>query len=187
MNFCASLSLGPKPADQSTMMAGANQPNGVIAAGPESVTEWRGGHDGFVDITIEVPETIFATVGLGMQRMSVEGNPGLARMLRMYDEPLMNVPVYRRVWLSYGSSKLESDPAFVITPEGELEVDVASGLLAAIAARMPRDARSAANGEVRVGTAAERFMQRSWSEYHAHQGAELVKQWLAYFKTGVIS
>jgi hypothetical protein len=184
MNFCASSSLGPKAASSPTMMPGANQPGGVAGAGVEATTVWRDAHDGFLDIDIEVPDSLYGYAGFKLATMNPTGGPGLGRMLHKLKTPVMALPVYRRIWLTNKATKLYSDPTIVITPEGSVEVDVSNGILAAIGEGSPRDYEDAwQRGESTQGNAAERWIQRGWHELRAHKGADLVVTWLAQFST----
>lgn len=115
MNLCSRVSLGP----------------GLVA--------WNAGHGGMIDITVDVS---FDTEGARLQVIAAknEAGPGAAAVLRDarddHGTPYMlaTLPVYRRVWLKTGDSRLDITPAFVITPEGEIEANLDDDTLAAIAA-----------------------------------------------------
>lgn len=125
LNFCASISRGPRRGDE-TLMPDANKVGGSTSM------EWRRSRAGFVEILVDFPDEVHGLDGLALGTVSVEHNgPGAAAMLRRMRLPLDQLPTYRRIWL--GQHALDRLPDLVITPEHKLEVNANSSLLAAIA------------------------------------------------------
>ena len=97
------------------------------------------GHGGMIDITIDVS---FDTDGAQLRFVGArnEAGPGAAAVLRDARDDhgtpytLATLPVYRRVWLKTSDSRLDTVPAFVITPEGAIEAQLDDDALAAIGA-----------------------------------------------------
>ncbi len=145
LNVLATLSLGPKASARAPDMPGANEPSGLGMGvrGEEIVDQrkWRDGHDGFVEIFVDLPETILLTAGLRLVSASV-GAGGPAELLRRMRTPLNALATYRRVWFQVaGDGRMSADPAFVITPEGTIEADGGNGVLEAIGSALPWNAR----------------------------------------------
>jgi hypothetical protein len=137
LNFVARISLGPRPEGQVTNMRGANTIGGIGEAGTQGIVQWQGGHDGFIEITVDAE----SKDALSVSKTVVSGRPGAAEVLKSRsskkDESgdqytLATMPVFRRIWLKTGDSRLETTPAFVITPEGALEVNYDDPKLAVI-------------------------------------------------------
>ena len=140
MNFIARISLGPRAKDQGTDMPGANKIDGIAAAGPKARQQWTGA-DGFVEIRFTTPDVINGLKGVELQRATIPSSYGAMQTLRESGDStdanggaftLATLPVYRRIWLQTGSSMLSEAPAFVITPDGNIECDVSNPVLAAI-------------------------------------------------------
>jgi hypothetical protein len=195
MNFCASTSLGPQNAE--TSMPDANRVGGIT---PDARVTWAGAHDGFVDISVTVPDEIHGTTGLTLESVFVEASgPGAARVLRDMNVPLMSVPVFRRISLGNAESKVFSATALVITPEGVLEVDDGNEVLASIGkgqsasfdqAWLGRESaelgeltakKTKTDGETR--RIAELWVRRSMRAADAQNGARLLASWLARYST----
>lgn len=186
MNFRASLALGEKPADQETAMAGASGQRGVASSDDADRAAWALPHDGFVEIAVHVPDEIDGLKGLALKAVTVGlDGPGAARTLRQMDLPLLSVPAYRRVTVRTGPTALEWVPAFVLTPEGRIEVDSGNRVLAAIGngRRTPNFGLNA-TAEPAMGrpTAGELVLADD-----AHKGADAVTKWLAQFRTTEIA
>jgi hypothetical protein len=133
INLVARLSLGRPPPGQATNMPGANASGGWHDAGVRSTVQWRGEHDGFIDITVAVD----ASGAASFVDAQLRNRPGAAGILRSMgesksaDDPtLATVPAFRRIWVKSGDTKLDVNPAFVITPEGALEVNYDDPILA---------------------------------------------------------
>lgn len=140
-NFVARISLGARPPGQVTNMIGANAIGGWHEAGTAATSQWRGDHDGFIDVMIDV--TAAAPI---LQTASVSNHPGVGRIVQgMAHEDcgdgsewtLATLPMFRRIWLKSGDTKLEANPAFVMTPEGALEVNYDDPLLAHLGGGAP--------------------------------------------------
>jgi hypothetical protein len=136
MNFRARIDLGPRDAGQATDLYGANSVGAVIEGGTKATRAWRGPHAGFVDITVDVsgPSPSFL-------RANVVDIPGGARML--HDMSLQvdgggvpyslgTLPVYRRIWLRTAEGAFNTNPAFVVTPEGAIEANFDDPTLARV-------------------------------------------------------
>lgn len=177
-NFLARLSIGPRLQGQATNMAGANAIGGWHEAGAAGIAQWRGGHDGFLEITIDV-----ASGSPILSAAQVDNHPGVGSVLRyMGNEEAPDgskytfgtLPMFRRVWLTTGSSKLESAPAFVITPEGALEVNYDDPLLAALGgAKLPETA-SAYDPMPEGQRSATAWSERGVRAAHAVAGARRI-------------
>lgn len=134
INLLARLSLGRRAKGQTTNFVGANTIGGFHEGGVKATKQWRGG-EGFVDITVAVDDA----GGLAVQDASVAGRPGAASVLKNLTKQedangaeyrLGSMPAFRRVWLRFGATKLDVNPAFVMTPEGALEVNYDDPVLA---------------------------------------------------------
>lgn len=143
LNFVARVSLGPRAAGQNTDMIGANVIDGIAAEGTDARKQWLGS-EGFVEIAITVPDHVDGLHGVAIQKATVPSSFGAMTILKHgatdqsgqpYD--LSTLPLYRRVWLRAQSSKLSESPAFVITPDGQIEADVSNPILAAIGSGQP--------------------------------------------------
>ena len=129
INFAARVSLGPRAEDQKTDMQGANEVDGIQGDG---VRQWMAS-DGMIEILLDVPSTVNGIDGVKFLRAGIPSSFGAAQILKhLKGYNLGNMPVYRRVRLKRGDSKLDESPAFVITPEGAIETDVGNPVLAAI-------------------------------------------------------
>jgi hypothetical protein len=135
VNLVARLSLGRRPRGQATNLPGANASGGWHDAGARGTVQWRGEHDGFIDITVAVN----ASGAASFVDARLTNRPGAAEIVRgMGGESQANgdatslatVPAFRRVWVKSGDTKLDVNPAFVITPEGALEVNYDDPILA---------------------------------------------------------
>lgn len=145
LNFVARASLGPRDAGQTTEMIGANSIGGIAAGGANARQQWVGG-DGFVEITLTTPDLVHGLKGVTLQGTKIPSSVGATDVLRDIGDQtaaggapysLAALPVYRRVWIQTGSSKLTVAPAFVITPDGSIEADLSNPALAAIGAGRP--------------------------------------------------
>lgn len=144
LNFMARVSLGPRKEGQTTDLLGANAIDGVNSGGVEAQRQWRGA-DGMIEIMLDVPETVRGTAGVQLHRASIPSSYGAQEILqRLTGEGpdghaynLATIPVYRRIWLKTGESKLDESPAFVITPDGQIEADFGNTVLDAIGATKP--------------------------------------------------
>lgn len=87
--------------------------------------------DGFVDVTVDVPDEILGIAGCVVKNAHME-KAGAAAILNDAPYSLATIPVYRRVWLTQGASMLSLTPVLLIAPNGELQADLHSPLLAAI-------------------------------------------------------
>jgi hypothetical protein len=137
INLVARLSLGRRPRGQATNLPGANASGGWHDAGARGTAQWRGPHDGFIDVTVGVDASGTAS----FVDAQLTNRPGAAEILRgMGGEAqasgasmtLEALPAFRRIWLSSGDTKLDTNPAFVITPEGALEVNYDDPVLARV-------------------------------------------------------
>jgi hypothetical protein len=142
LNFVARISLGPRPEGQVTNMRGANTIGGIGEAGTQGIVQWQGGHDGFIEITVDAE----SNDALSVRKAVVSGRPGAAEVLQSLSSPihgngdkdsLATMPVFRRIWLKTGDARYETTPAFVITPEGALEVNYDDPKLAVIGGAAP--------------------------------------------------
>lgn len=152
INLVARLSLGRRPQGQATNLPGANASGGWHDAGARGTVQWRAEHDGFVDITVAVG----AGGKLSFESAHLANRPGAAEILRGLagestatgeDMSLGTVPAFRRIWLKLGDTKLDVNPAFVITPDGALEVNFDDPVLARIGGA----------GELESATAYDRY------------------------------
>ena len=144
MNFCTRVSLGKRADGQDTDMPGANQAGGIAGAGRRGIVAWNAGHGGMIDVTIDVSMGSDGSAPeLQFHDARAEAGTGAAAVLRSASDErdehgtpytLATLPVYRRVWLKTGASRLDSFPAFVITPEGAIEADLDDPTLASIGA-----------------------------------------------------
>lgn len=192
MNLTAALSLGPTAEPGGPDMLGANTVDGVRNAGAGAVRAWRSPHDGFIEIAVELPEAILGTRGLSLGAVRVPGAPGVARVIRTMNVPLMGLPVFRRVTLVQpGQGPLLQAPAVVITPEGNLEADASNAQLAAIGKGLEVDAidtwkiideAPTARSPSDPTAAATRGMRA----VYAIQGASMVASWLGKVPAGVV-
>ena len=160
MNFCASSAIArARPASS------MRRPRALEADG-----------DGFMTISIDVPERAYGLAGLRLDSAHLtNAGPGLIRLIHgTTRRPLLSVPVHRRVHLAGPGSKLNSEWAFVIKPDGTLEIDDHSALLAVIGRASPAIVDDSTVGAGNADPA------------HARAGAELVVSWLSTFKTEVI-
>jgi hypothetical protein len=116
--------------------------------------------DGFVDITVEAPSTVDGTKGFKIDSVNA-GNVGAADVLRSANNSLARLPVYRRIWISNGPSKVATAPVLLIAPNGEVQADLQSGLLSAIGGGEPVDwwdamnRATASHPVVKLGQAAD--------------------------------
>ncbi len=177
LNFSASVSLGEEAEGQATSMPGANQVRGYETAGVEAIQAWRGSHAGFMEIAIELPDVIDGTKGLRLADVTItHDGPGAAETLKRMNTSLMGVPVFRRVTLRAGKSKLGWTPAIVFTPEGACEVDGGNPMLAAIGSKHPTQ------NDGLMAPAYGRDAEPSVAELvradEAQAGARLVEDWL---------
>jgi hypothetical protein len=126
LNFSAAISVGPRKPGEPAMQ-GANDPGGP------SGTAWRKTHQGFVEIVVDLPDVIRETEGLQFVGAAVQSDgPGAAEVLRGdHDAKLVDLRVYRRIWI--GQNKLQRSPDIVLTPDGSIEVNTHSSMLAALA------------------------------------------------------
>ena len=178
MNLSASLALGPKASPTAPDMPGADETDGI--RGGTEVEAWRGGHHGFVEVIVSLPEVVRGTLGLELSRVSVPTSPGTARMLQRMKLPLMGIPVYRRISLAQpGQGPLLQSPAVVITPEGNIETDASNAQLAAIGAGVET---ASIDTWSRFGEGAPAAMR----DTYALQGARMVAAWLGLFPASVI-
>jgi hypothetical protein len=136
IDVLARLSLGRREKGQATNFVGANTVGGFHEAGVKATKQWRGG-EGFVDITVSLDDQ----GALAFEGAAVTGRPGAASVLKGLDKQedpngtkytLGSMPAFRRVWVNAGASKLDTNPAFAITPEGALEVNYDVPVLARI-------------------------------------------------------
>lgn len=140
LNFVARVSLGPRAEGQTTDLVGANKIDGIGAGGVGARQQWVAS-DGMVEVYLDVADTVHGTNGLAFRRAAIPSSFGAADILGRIQGTgtysLATLPVYRRVWLKTGDSKLSETPAFVITPDGAIETDVGNPVLAVIGSRLP--------------------------------------------------
>ncbi|MDB4958995.1 MAG: hypothetical protein JWO36_6564 [Myxococcales bacterium] len=132
LNFCSAISLGEKKTVAEPDLLGANEPGGLASAGIKGVEQWRGGHDGFVDVSIAFPDQIHGLEGIKLASMRAQTSAGAIRILRTLESPFLGTPIYRRVWLGQGPSPLGWDPALVLSPDGSVNLDMDNPILAAV-------------------------------------------------------
>ncbi len=178
LNFCSALSLGPRDRSAKAAMRGANGVHAYDNSDPEAMSVWRERHHGFVEVVIKVPDVIDGVRGLALESVHVDHDgPGAARVLRRTANSFGKLPVYRRITFSTGPTKLESSIAFVITPDGELELDGGNAVLAAIGRERP-----SANEHIYMieshGDDAHPTAGAAVRADDARRGAKLVKSWL---------
>lgn len=188
MNVLARLSLGRRPRGQTTNFAGANTVGGFAEAGINATKQWRSG-DGFVDIYVAVDDA----GALAVDKVSATGRPGVANILAGLDQQedaggqkykLGSMPVFRRIWIKTGPSPLEASPAFVITPEGALEINYDDPQLAHIGgARELADARAYDRADRYDGRDPDERARRTVRATHAMIGAQKVTMLLAQTDT----
>lgn len=207
LNFMTRVSLGPRREGQTTDLLGANVIGGVADGGVEAQRQWRGA-DGMIEIMLDVPETVRGTTGVKLHRASIPSSHGATLILQRltgagpdgHAYNMATIPVYRRIWLKTGESKLDESPAFVITPDGQVEADVGNTVLAAIGStkRVPTgnlalDALGVGQRTVHVGetggasgriTDEERKDPAAWlargaAFAHCMTGAEMIRQLIA--------
>lgn len=200
MNFLARVHLGPRATGQTTDMAGADVVDGIATAGAQARQKWTNGA-GFVEITINVPDDVQGLRGLALARASIPSSFG--SMVKLKDSgaevgpdgkslSLATLPVYRRVWLQVGSSKLGASPAFVITPDGQVEVDASNPALAAVGSgRRVRIGESVHGVGGTAMTADERADPEEWikrvaNASHAQVGAHSIVGILRAIDPGVL-
>ncbi|MEO6772877.1 MAG: hypothetical protein ABI467_07625 [Kofleriaceae bacterium] len=207
LNFVARVSLGPRAEGESTDLRGANTIGGIGDGGIEAQRQWSGA-DGMIEIMLDVPETVRGLAGVKLHRASIPSSYGAAQILqrlngvgpdgRAYN--LATIPVYRRIWLKTGESKLDESPAFVISPDGQIEADVGNTVLEAIGATKPvktgnlaLDALGVGNQSMHVGEAGgtsgritdeERqdptaLLARGAALVHCMTGADLIREMVA--------
>jgi hypothetical protein len=155
---------------------------------------------GFIEITFTTPDIVNGIHGLALQSAQIPSSYGAMLKLKetnnvdpagqLYN--LATLPVYRRIWLQTGSSKFSVTPAFVITPDGNVEADVGNPVLAAIGARHP-----VVVGENTYGVGGDRFsdeerkdpdawLRRSTNASQSMQGAHLIYEKLRGVSPGVL-
>lgn len=180
LNFMTRVSLGPRPAGQTTELTGANTIGGIPSGDTEARREWVGA-DGMVEIRLKVPDVVHGANGLALQRAEIPSSFGAAEILhriRAQTHSLATLPVYRRVWLQTGDSKLTESPAFVITPEGAIEADMNNPVLAVIGSQLPMNV---GESTYTVGTT-RRGDEARWSPgvtaTYCRTGAQLVRDML---------
>lgn len=208
LNFMARVSLGPRAEGQTTDLIGANAIGGLAEGGIEAQRQWRGA-DGMIEIMLDVPATVRGTRGVTLRSASIPSSYGAAQILQHltgtgpdgHAYNLSTVPVYRRIWLKTGESKLDESPAFVITPDGAIEADLSNPVLDAIGKSKPvptgnlaLDALGAGDRPVYVGettyggggriTDEERKDPGAWVErgaglLHCMTGADLIRALIA--------
>ena len=192
LNFAARVSIGPRAEGQSTDMVGANTLGGIADGGQQARQQWTGS-EGMIEITLNVPDTVNGTNGISLSRASIPSSYGAAQILqRLQGYNLGTMPVYRRVWLKTGESKLDESPAFVITPDGNIEMDVGNPVLGAIGNGKPTPV---GESTYMVGSdhfsADERKDPQAWSRraigsVHSTEGAHLVRNFLNGISPGVL-
>jgi hypothetical protein len=124
LNFSAAISVGHRKPGE-TAMRGAN-----TLAGPRGL-EWRQNHQGFLEIEVELPDIILKTEGLRFVSAVLEGaGRGAVAMVRRKKSHLLELNIYRRLWI--GQGKAQRSPDVIITPFGTLEVNERSNMLAAL-------------------------------------------------------
>jgi hypothetical protein len=137
LNFIARLSLGRRPEGQVTNMPGANAIGGIAEAGTTGIVQWHKSHEGFIEITVDAESSAALTV----IDTVVSGRPGAAGVLKSIKQEndaagnpysLATIPVFRRIWLKTGDARFDTTPAFVITPEGALEINLDDPKLATL-------------------------------------------------------
>jgi hypothetical protein len=146
MNFVARLSLGAPEKGQTTALIGANHVGGISDGGVRAQRQWAAS-EGMVEISLTVPDRIDGLHGIALASATAPSNYGAMQILKdgsavdEHGQPytLATLPVFRRVSLQTGASKLTDGVAFVITPEGQIEVDAANPALAAVGAGHPRN------------------------------------------------
>lgn len=183
LNFVARVSLGPRAQGQFTDMLGANTLGGIADGGVEAQRQWRGA-DGMIEIMLNVAETVTGTKGVTLNRATIPSSYGAAQILqRLQGFNLGTMPVYRRVWLKTGESKLDEEPAFVITPDGAIEADVGNPVLAAIGSGKPTHVDEGGLGYTLGGnrfTDEQRKDPNAWSKRaidsaHCTTGARMIQ------------
>ena len=189
LNFCARASLGPREPGQTTDVPGANQVGGI-----------RYGHapwpdHGAIDVLISAPADLHGIDGLRLKHATAQGNYGAAMVLKSAAEDcdaqhhtynLATLPVYRNISISHGNGAYYQETLLMITPDGTIEANVDSDVLAAIGS-----GRSVGYGE-----AHENPVDHPMSAYatvlHARRasdamlGARLLVDWLRDFKPEVL-
>jgi hypothetical protein len=181
LNFMTRVSLGPRAKGQATELPGANTIDGIASGGAEARQQWVAS-DGMVEIHLTVPDIVHGTNGLALQRAAIPSSFGATEILQRIrgtgTYSLATLPVYRRVWLQTGDSKLTETPAFVITPDGAIEADVGNPVLAAIGSQLPTNVGDStyAVGGSRVGDET-RWSPKVTSTFSTN-GAELVRNML---------
>lgn len=202
MNFCARMSLGGPKDAQRTELAGANEVGGILdSRDPEAIADWRGNHDGFVEIVLSVPDTIHGTNGVALTSAKAVTGPRAAKIVNTAGAvtgaddrtlTLATLPVFRRITLKTGSTALETNIAFVITPDGSIEADLGNKVLAAIGRGEPVELNGAQvfHGTERLSDDDRRdpsvLVERSNRAVLAMAGALRVKAWLATQNLSVV-
>ena len=185
MNVLARISLGRRPKGQTTNLIGANVSGGFHEAGARATKQWRGG-DGFVDIVVHVGDD----GALSVDGVTATGRPGVAKILKdigaQYDADgrrytLGSMPAFRRIWLATGPTKLDTNPAFAITPEGAVEMNYDDPALARLGgATLDHSATAFDPYDGRDGKQRD---QRAVRATHAMIGAQKVMMVLAVSDT----
>jgi hypothetical protein len=181
LNFLTRVSLGPRAEGQTTDLFGANTIDGIATGGVNARKQWVAS-EGMVEIHLTVPDTVHGTNGLALQRAAIPSSFGATEILQRIHGTgtynLATLPVYRRVWLQTGDSKLTETPAFVITPDGAIEADAGNPMLAAIGSQLPTNIGDSTYGVggARHGDEA-RWSPKVTSTYSTN-GAQLVREML---------
>lgn len=203
VNFVAKVSIGAPAEGQTTTMPGANEIDGISAAGRGAARTWQGA-EGFVEITLRLPDRIDGLNAAAVQNVSLPSSFGAANKLKdlasipdgsVRSYSLATLPVFRRVWLKAGDSAMAQAPAVVITPDGKIEFDANNPALAAVGSMRStelgdRDAYYLAGTDAMTAEqrrSPDEWLKRATHASQAQVGAHMIYAMLAGVSPGAIA
>jgi hypothetical protein len=184
LNFRTRLALDHAPSDAGPLFAGANTTAGLHPT-TDAAHSWRySDPQGLMKIYVDVPDQIYGLAGLTLDSVTVNAGPGPTRTLRDMRTPLSQVPIYRQVWFRSVSNPITTtEPAFVMTPEGQHEIDLGNPVLAAIGSMRPVAFEEAADSRSMAAPAVVPTVADTFRASQAKAGAAVVAKWLTLYTT----